>query len=76
MTIININVYIKVYFLRQLLISVNVFFSNFLFYFSTIKEQVISTYTNLARWLGWWREGVVCVGGNRSTLRKPTWSSR
>jgi len=36
--------------------------------------QVIST--NLARWIAWWREDVVCVKGNRSSRRKPTWSSR
>jgi len=50
-------------------------FLNFI-YFTTIKKQVISTYTNLACWLGWWRKGIIGVGGNWSTRRKPTWSSR
>jgi len=36
-----------------------------------MKEQVISTYTNLPRWLGWCRDGVICVGGNRA----PFWIS-
>jgi len=41
-----------------------------------IKKQVTSTDTNLACWLGWWRKGVVCVGGILSTWRKSTWASR
>jgi len=45
-------------------------------YFTTIKKQVISTFINIACWLGWWPEGVVSVGGNQRTWRKPTWSSR
>jgi len=45
-------------------------------YFTTIKQPVISIYTNPTGLLWWWYEDFVCVCGNWSTRRKPMWSNR